>query len=337
MGKIDVSSGELAPGIMQLFADNIVWDNHGCMPLRADDETFLPQLERYATCGIDAVTLNIGFDATPWQSALAVLAHFRRWLSVRSDRYIVVSNVADIERAHRERKLAVSFDIEGGAALDERLAMVQLYYELGVRWMLIAYNRNNSLGGGCHDEDDGLTRFGVQVLREMRRVGMVPCCSHTGFRTTMEVMEQADGPVIFSHSNPLGVWRHYRNIRDEAIRACAKTGGVVGINGIGLFLGNNDSRTETLVRHIDYVVQLVGPRHVGLGLDFVFDPQELSDFLKANVEVFPPEEYGCEPRMVAPEQVPEIASALLRLGYADADVCAVMGGNHMRVARQVWK
>jgi membrane dipeptidase len=337
MGEINAGVGALEPGVTELFAGNIVWDNHGCMPLRAADEGFLPQLERYAKSGVDAVTLNVGFDATPWENAVAVLAHFRRWLSLQTDRYILVSRIEDIERAHRERKLAVSFDIEGGVALNHQLAMVQLYYDLGVRWMLMAYNRNNSLGGGCHDADSGLTPFGRQVLQEMRRVGMVPCCSHTGFRTTMDVMEQAGGPVIFSHSNPLGAWRHYRNIRDEAIRACAATGGVIGINGIGLFLGPNDSRSKTVVRHIDYVVQLVGPQHVGLGLDYVFDQQELRDFLRANAETFPPQEYGCEPRMVAPEQVPEIASGLLRLGYAAADVCAILGGNHMRVARQAWR
>ena len=69
--------------------------------------------------------------------------------------------------------------------------MVELYRDLGVRWMLIAYNQNNSLGGGCQDDDQGLTDFGRRVLDEMARVGMVTCCSHTGFRTTMEVMERS--------------------------------------------------------------------------------------------------------------------------------------------------
>ena len=102
----------------------------------------------------------------------------------------------------------------------------------------------------------------------------------------MDVMRKAGKPVIFSHSNPLGVWRHKRNIRDEAIKACAATGGVVGINGVGIFLGANDARPETFVRHVDYVAQLVGPEHVGLGLDFMFDMAEAEEYARAHPEVF---------------------------------------------------
>lgn len=336
MGAISRHTESIDPAVTALLARSLVWDNHGCMPLRPGDEAFLPQLARYRESGVDVVSLNVGFDAVPWHQTVAMLAHFRCWLRGRPDEYVLVSDVADIERAKREGKLAVTFDIEGGCALNDQLAMVELYYDLGVRWMLFAYNRNNSLGGGCNDEDCGLTPFGRQVLREMERVGMVVCCSHTGYRTTMQVMEYAQNPVIFSHSNPLGVWRHYRNIRDEAIKACAATGGVVGINGVGIFLGDNDASTETVVRHIDYVASLVGPSHVGLGLDYVFDQQELLDYLRGNPQVFTPQDSKDAPRFVAPEQIPGIAERLLRLGYSEQDVCGILGGNHLRVARQVW-
>src|SRR3982074_1552041 len=101
--------------------------------------------------------------------------------------------------------------------------MVSLYYDLGVRWMLFAYNLNNALAGGCQDNDGGLTDFGRQVLREMERVGMVVCASHIGERRAMEILETASKPVIFSHSNPRSVWGHARNIGNDAIRACAAT------------------------------------------------------------------------------------------------------------------
>jgi membrane dipeptidase len=231
----------------------------------------------------------------------------------------------------------VLFDIEGCSALDDQLSMVELCRDLGVRWMLIAYNRNNLLGGGCQDADRGLTKFGRQVVTEMERVGMTVCCSHTGYRTTMDVMRLAQKPVIFSHSNPLGVWRHKRNIRDEAIRACAATGGVVGINGIGSFLGVNDNRPETFVQHIDYVVQLVGPAHVGLGLDFVFDVSEMDDYVRANPQLFPPEEgYADGVRLVPPESIAPITAGLLARGYRTADVRRILGGNFLRVAQATW-
>ena len=318
-----------------VLAKTLVWDNHGCMPLRPDDERFLPQLERYRKAGVRVVALNVAFDGVPWEQTFRMLAAFRHWIRRHGRQYRLVETAVDL-RAD-DRRLGVFFDIEGGSALAGQLSLVELYRDLGVRWMLIAYNRNNALGGGCQDDDRGLTRFGRAVVREMERVGMTVCCSHTGHRTTMDVMRMAKRPVIFSHSNPLSVWQHKRNIRDAAIRACAATGGVVGVNGIGMFLGQNDNRSETVARHIDYVAQLVGVEHVGLGLDYVFDTQELEEYLAANPQLFPAEEgYATGLRMVLPEQVPEVAAELLRLGYRMADVAKVLGGNFLRVARRNW-
>jgi membrane dipeptidase len=315
--------------------EGFAWDNHGCMPFRPLDNRFLPQLKRYRKAGFRVVGLNVGFDGLPWHETMRMLASFRHWIGARSEDYALLNTPADMARL--KGRLGIFFDIEGGAALNGQLSMVQLYRDLGVRWMLIAYNKNNALGGGCQDVDRGLTKFGRQVVTEMRRVGMTVCCSHTGYKTTMEVMNRADRPVIFSHSNPLGVWRHKRNIRDEAIRACAKTGGVIGVNGIGLFLGQNDSRSETLVRHIDYVAQLVGAEHVGLGLDYVFDSAEMDDYLKSHPELFPPSEgYADKINMAAPEQLPEIASRLFTHGYSLTDVRKIIGGNFSRVARATW-
>jgi membrane dipeptidase len=150
-------------------------------------------------------------------------------------------------------------------------------------------------------------------------------------------MRRAAKPVIFSHSNPLGVWRHKRNIRDEAIRACAATGGVVGISGIGLFLGENDNRPETHIAHIEHVVQLVGPDHVGIGLDFVFDVSEAMEYVRANPQMYPPD-LGFKDgiRMLPPEGIRTIASGLLSRGYARKDVRKILGGNFLRVAKSTW-
>ncbi len=321
--------------VRSVLEKTLVWDNHGCMPLRPDDVRFLPQLARYRKSGVRVVALNIAFDGVPWEQAFAMLASLRKWICQHSQQYRLVETRRDLTRA--DDRLGVFFDIEGGCALNGQLGFVELYRDLGVRWMLIAYNKNNLLGGGCQDEDSGLTKFGRAVVREMERVGMTVCCSHTGYRTTMDIMRMATRPVIFSHSNPLGVWRHKRNVRDAAIRACAATGGVVGVNGIGMFLGANDSRSSTVARHIDYVAQLVGVEHVGLGIDYVFDTQELEEYVAANPHLFPAEEgYGTGLNMVAPEQVPEIAAELFRLGYRSVDVRKVLGGNFLRVARANW-
>ncbi len=323
----------------QLIATSLVWDNHACMPLRPEDGGFLPQIERARAAGFDVVSLNAGFGPQPLDSHLRMLASFRRWFAERSDRYMLVDRAADIDAARAAGKLAITFDVEGMGPLDNGdSGLVQLFYDLGVRWMLIAYNRNNAVGGGCYDDDPGLSAHGRAVLAEMKRVGMVVCCSHTGHRTARQVIEAAENPVIFSHSNPDAVFPHKRNIPDDLIKACAATGGVIGINGIGAFLGDNDDRPETLVEHIDHVTQLVGPAYVGLALDYVYDRQELIDFLATMRETFPEDPaFGRDPKMVPPEALAAIVAGLIDRGYADADVQNILGGNWRRVAAQVWK
>lgn len=322
-----------------LIESSLVWDNHACMPLRHADESFLPQIERFREAGVNVVSLNIGFGPQNLDAHLRVLASFRRWFAMRPDRYVLVETLAAIDRAEREGKIAIVFDIEGMGPLDDGdHGLVQAFYDLGVRWMLVAYNRNTAVGGGCSDEDPGLSAHGRAVLAEMKRVGMVVCCSHTGHRTALEVMTHADNPVIFSHSNAAAVHAHYRNVPDELIKACAATGGVVGINGIGVFLGENNNRPETVVRHIDHVAQLVGPAHVGLGLDYVFDQDELAEFLVTMPETFPGGPAPGEPiKMVAPEALAPIVEGLIARGYADADVRNILGGNWRRVAGHVWR
>ena len=204
--------------------------------------------------------------------------------------------------------------------------------------MLIAYNRNNRVGGGCHDDDGGLTAFGRQVLAEMAAVGMVVCCTHTGERTVRGVIDTHPDPVIFSHSNPRVLNDHPRNISDDIIRACAARGGVVGINGTGIFLGRNDASSALCARHIDHVAQLVGADHVAIGLDYVFDRQELDDYVTSMKDTFPAGMgYERGVQMVQPEQLPEVVHELQRLGYRDADLQKILGLNWLRIARQVWK
>lgn len=337
MGKISLSDSTVGKPVIELFSTALIWDNATCPSVRVDDPKNLSILRRHKASGVDVVSANVGFDAMPWSNTILHLARFRHWIREHDDDFLLVETTDDIDRARREGKLGITFDIEGGCALNDSVGMVQLYYDLGVRWLLFAYNKNNALGGGCQDDDHGLTDFGRSILREMSRVGMVVCCSHIGHRTAMEIMELASDPVIFSHSNPRALCDHPRCVRDEAIRACAETGGVVGISGIGVFLGENDNRTETIVRHIQYVADLVGSDHVGLGLDYVFDEEELHNFVSSHPELYPPGKYPTGIRMVRPEQIPEIAEQLLARRFSDQDVRKILGGNHLRVARQVWK
>lgn len=322
-----------------IVRDSLVWDNHACMPLRPEDASFLPQLLSVHESGVDVISLNIGFGPIPLETHLAMMESIHRWIDNNTDRAALVRSIADIDAARVAGKLAIFFDVEGMAPLDGGgIELVDTFRQGGVGWMLVAYNKNNDCGGGIYDEDRGLTPYGRDVLKAMKTAGMIVCCSHTGHRTAFDVMAHADNPVIFSHSNASALHDHARNIPDGLIKAAAETGGVVGINGLGPFLGANDASAERIAQHIDHIVQMVGPRHVALGLDYVFDQAELMDYLKTMRKTFPDDSSLSEtPNMMRPEGIAAIVERLLARGYARADIEAILGGNWRRVAEKVWR
>lgn len=326
----------------KLYDESLIWDDHsGFGP---DPSIDLSKLSIWRDAGIDYLSINVGYDRMDWRDTVKSIAAFRRWIKA-SDNYELVGTVDEIEPARRAGKMAVTFDIEGMNALDGSVDMVEFYYDLGVRQMLFAYNKNNLAGGGCHDEDVGLTDFGRDVIAEMNRVGMVVDCSHTSYRTTMEAMELSSSPTIFSHSNSRVVRDHERNIWDDQAKACAAKGGVIGIVSLDLFLTDGKATEEIMADHIDHYANLVGPAHVGIGLDYAWDDEdnadggnELADTIAKNRDFWPERQYPDRPvTFLPPSCLPRLTEILLERQYAEDDVRGILGGNFMRVARQVWK
>lgn len=314
----------------------LAWEQHCCLPVKADCD--IAPLDRYRQIGVSYVSVNAGFAPHGIAESIPVLSSWRRQILRAPDSFELVGSAEEIAAAQLAGKLVVGFDLEDTNPLGGHVSMVQTYYDLGVRSMLLTYNSENLAGFGCHaPRDDGLTSFGRDVVDEMNRVGMMVDVSHCGYRTSMEAIERSSAPVIFSHSSMRGLWEHDRNIRDDQVRACAATGGVIGINGVGIFLGDNDASPVAMARHIDYAVQLVGPGHVGIGTDYVFDNDDLSQEL-ANTQVFPESyQHWDSYNFLEPEQLPQLEAELHGLGYSAHDCAAIMGGNFLRVAREVWK
>ena len=268
----------------ELVSKNLFWDSHaGIFPAPDAD---LSGLLAWRDADVNYVSINVGFDVIDWQTTFRTLVAYRYRLVELAEFVSIISSVEDILTAKREKKLAVSFDIEGANALDGDLAMVSALHDLGVRQMLLAYNLGNMAAGGCHDIDAGLTTFGREVVKEMNQVGMIVDCSHVSHRASIEMMEISSQPVVFTHSNPVAIWPHGRNILDDQIRKCAVTGGVVGINGMGIFLGENDTSDRVYADHACYVADLVGPAHVGIGLDYK-PPSKTAESLGAILQARP--------------------------------------------------
>ena len=287
-----------------MLRDALVWDNTlDWEPGYADGETFA----RCHAAGVDVLSLSVMGPESMLEGTIRQIARVRAVIRAQPDRLVLCGTADDILAAKGAGKLGLVFNLQETDMLEGKLEMVQAYYDLGVRHMLLAYDARNHVGDGCAERTDGgLSRWGLEVVAEMNRVGMVVDGAHTGYRTTMDAMAACTAPFIFSHCNAHAVYGHYRNIRDDQIRACAATGGVVGLNGVGEFLDDSAASSAAMFRHLDHMVQLVGAEHVGFGF-------------------------------AQPERLEQLTAMMLQAGYGDAAVRGILGDNWLRVARQVWR
>jgi membrane dipeptidase len=319
----------------------INWESHACLPLHPDAD-FAP-LDSLRAAGVHYVSVNVGMDMNPVPQVLAVLGAFRAKIAASPERFLLAGSVADVEKAKATGVLAVGFDLEGAMPLMDQPEMLALYRDLGVRQIHFAYNRNNSVADGCHDVERGLTALGKRMVQAVNDAGLLMDCSHTGRRCSLDIMAASGKPVIFSHSNPLALAEHGRNVTDEQIKAIAATGGVVCISGVSAFLGTRTPTADDIARHAAYVASLVGVQHAGVGLDISFRQPELNDTPPGDFDEYYwwPEAAGYK-RGIAPmtytpvETWQLLPQALAKVGMTPAEAAMVMGGNMVRVARQVW-
>lgn len=321
----------------ELVKDAFVWDAHaGVFPDPAID---LNLLHSWRDSGVNYLSINVGFDVMDWQQTFKTLAAYRHWLLAREQHFVLAGKLQDIELAKQQGKLAVSFDIEGMNALNGDINMLSIYHALGVRQMLFAYNLDNAAAGGCHDSGKGLSEFGHAIVREMNRLGIIIDCSHASQQTTLDMMAESSKPVVFSHSNPSSIWAHQRNITDQQIKACAQTGGVIGINGMGIFLGDNDIRAQTLLKHICYVCELVGTKHIGFGFDYTPKVEvDIGVILRSRPDYWPAGQ-GYDTLKIkhaSPSRLPEIVIGLSNYGFHENEIRGFLGENFKRVAASTW-
>jgi membrane dipeptidase len=207
------------------------------------------------------------------------------------------------------------------------------------------------VGDGCTERTDcGLSEFGLKVISEMNRVGLVIDLSHTGYKTSMEAIEASQKPVIFSHSNVYSVCNSPRNLRDDQIKAVAAKGGVIGINGYPAFVANKSKPSlNDFLEHVDYIARLVGTEHISLGIDYdvctagVISDDEAKAIYDEYVEaglydpkVYPPTPWYFPAGIEMPDKLPNLTAALLNRGYSEEDVKNILGKNLIRVFKEVW-
>jgi membrane dipeptidase len=222
---------------------------------------------------------------------------------------------------------------------------VDYFYGLGQRVSQLTYNARTLIGNGSTERhDEGLSDFGISVVERMNKVGMVVDVSHCGDRTTLDAFELSKKPVLITHSNCRTLNpNHPRCKTDEAIKAMAAKGGVMGITEVRMFVSPKEPTTvETMLDHYDYVAKLVGVEHLGVGSDIDllgYDalPAEEMKQLKSSYKA----SYGFRDKTDIdgynfPKRPFDLAEGLIRRGYSDSNIQLILGGNFSRVLKEIW-
>ncbi len=302
--------------------------------------TMLPRLKKggvtvtfFAICG-DAVSHSKG-TYRYLSAALENIDALRQEAEASNGKIKMILNADDIPSAPSLDTHYFLLSFEGGKPLEGRMEHLRNFYHLGLRAMQITWNLRNDLADGIKEEETrgGLTRFGVSVVKEMNRLGMLIDLAHISRAGYFHVLDVAEGPVCCSHSNCRKLNLHPRTIDDEQIKALARTGGVIGINAISTQVAEKNATLDKLIDHISYMADLVGAEHVGLGLDFVKN----DGTLHPDDELFNSGENKLLPELENEEDLLNLTDRLLKRGFKEPEITKILGGNFLRVLKQVLK
>lgn len=257
----------------------------------------------------------------------------------------------DIVRIHRKGKIASLLGVEGGHAIENSLATLRLFYQLGTRYMTLTHSKSLRWADSATDEprSDGLSPFGREVVREMNRLGMLVDLSHVSEATMLDALDVSSAPVIFSHSNAYALVSHERNVTDAVLLRLKANGGIIMVTFFPTYVSeelrvawselrkeaqrssdDHEQRRRLIMEgaatlpkptlsqvadHIDHIRELIGSAHIGIGGDY---------------DGMPPPPVGLEDVSTYPALFKE----LLRRGYTEDELADIAGRNFLRVMKQ---
>jgi membrane dipeptidase len=295
--------------------------------------------------GIDVFHIAVGVGGRDaFTNVLHFIAFHNGLMAGRDEFFMRIDSAADFERARNEDKIGILIGLQNSAHF-RTVNDVDLFHQLGQRVSQLTYNSRNLIGNGSTERvDGGLSDFGVAVVERMNAVGMAVDVSHSGDRTTLDAMEVSKKPVLITHSNVRAfVNGHPRAKPDEAIRAMARTGGVMGITGVRNFVTLEEPTTvEHLLDHFDHVRDLIGVEHLGVGSDIDLQgyddlPPDQYQQLKAGYK----DTYAFRDKIdidevAHPKRMFDLTEGLIRRGYTDDHIRGILGGNFARVLSDIW-
>ncbi len=247
--------------------------------------------------------------------ALDGFGFFEKELEASQTEASIVTTRKDLFEATGKGELAIILAIENSDAVEGSLNVLRMLFKLGVRSIGLTHNPRSLAADGVGESrtGGGLTTFGVQLVEEMNKLGIVVDLAHISEKGFWDALEVSRKPVIVSHGNCKALCDHRRNITDEQIRGLASKRGVIGVTFVPEFVDEKKPSISRLLDHIDHIVDTAGVDHVGIGSDFDGGGTLLKDVT----------------------ELPKITEKLLERGYSEGEVKKILGENYLRVLSEV--
>lgn len=274
-----------------------------------------------ALAQVFAVFIELNCVDNPYSEFKRIYSNLINEIEANSNDIVIVRNLDELDKANNNGKMGAFLSIEEGEVLEGKIERVKEMYNLGIRFITLTWNFQNSIGyPNCNFEhkDKGLTVKGKEIIAEMDRFGIIPDCSHLSDAGFYDLIDICKKPFVATHSNARAITNHPRNLTDDMIVKLANKGGVMGLNFCGTFLGSKEvPRIEDMMMHLKHTKNIGGIDVLALGTDF--------DGIENEVEI---DNIG---------EIEKLAVALNKNGFNDDDIDKIFFGNVKRVMRECLK
>ena len=334
-----------------LHHDAVVLDAHNDLILLVDHFDQRNQREHFAEFwlpelragGVDVQVLPICIHEEYFQSegalrrTLLLVERIHELAAEHPDDLAVCLTGRDVDEATAAGKIALVIALEGAHGIGQDARLIRTMERVGVRVISMAHWGRTFLADGSGLDEtsgSGLTPQGIEAFHEMERLGVIFDISHLGRRGVEDVLDIATRPFLATHTACLGITDIHRNLGDDQIKRIAALGGVIGVAAaIPVFIDAKNPTADRVVDHVEHIAATAGIDHVGLGPDII------DDYYKQVYGgwVVPPSLDGdwVDADVVRPSDLPKVTEAMVRRGFSDEDVRKVLGGNALRVVRDV--
>lgn len=343
--------------VAKLHHEAFVFD--GAFPISGLARDERGEIQALREGGVSGASVTFAQQTHNFPKAVDSVNHWKRLVMRYPESLSLCTKVVDLERCKKEGKTGFVIHFQDSKPCEDNLDYLSVFYGLGLRVLQLTYNVQGYAGTGCCERHDaGLSSFGVQMVRECNRLGIVVDLSHCGHGTAWDTVKHTQAPVAFTHVGVYSVCPAYgRNKPDELLKAVAETGGVIGITFFPAFLKRNAATHQVLpstlhdvLDHIEYATRLVGVDHVGLGSDLAnYYARTLEVSAESAIRWFRdtrPDVYGVgtpgkkdpfPPELNTHAKMRNLTRGLVQRGYTDEEVKKILGGNWLRLFKKVWK